>query len=170
VGRKITFEVFKSIEPKETTMTPVSEELFSALESDCAQDISQLVRERKREDFEGLQEFLSLDPSVNPQHRAKAIHALGRWGDPAPVPAIRGILPHLDERGRISTVDALGRLGTDEALRGVLEQANDPSPQVRKFVTRALGRINAPEAQAKLREMADADPADFVRALASKSV
>lgn len=170
MGEKVAFEVFTSIEPKETTMTPVSGELLRAIESDCSQDMTQVIRDKKREDFAGLQEFLSLDPSVNPQHRVKAISALGRWGDPTLVPAIRGILPHLDERGRISAVDALGRLGTEEALGGVLEQANDPSPQVRKFVTRALGRINKPEAQAKLRQMADADPADFVRALASKSV
>jgi len=149
-------------------MAKVSKKLRRALESDCAADICQVIKEAKREDFEALQTFLSLDPSIKPEHRTKAIHALGRWGDPAPVTAIRSILPHLDEAGRISAIDALGRLGTREALRGVLDYVDDSSPHVRKFVTRALGRINTPEARTKLKQIKSKDPVDYIRALASE--
>ncbi|RCV64290.1 HEAT repeat [Methanophagales archaeon] len=149
-------------------MTKISKELLGALESDSAHDLEHVLKEKKKGDFEALQSFLSLDPSINPKHRAKAIYALGRWGDPAPVADIRRILPRLDEAGRISAIDALGRLGTNEALAGVLEYVNDPSPHVRKFVAHALGKINTSEARAKLKEIEAKDQVDYIRAIASK--
>lgn len=151
-------------------MAKVSKKLLRALESDCAEDLCQVIKEAKNENFEALQTFLSLDPSIKPEHRTKAIHALGRWGDPAPVAAIRSVLPDLDEAGRISAIDALGRLGTREALTGILDYVDDSSPHVRKFVTRALGRINTPEARAKLKEIEAKDPVDYIRAIASEGL
>ena len=149
-------------------MAGESERLRSALESDCAVGISQVIEEKRQEDFEALQALLSLDPSVNPRHRLKAIHALGRWGDPAPAVAICNVLHHLDETGRIRAIDALGRLGTTEALAAVIECADDASLHVRKFVTNALGRINTPAAQAKLRDIESQDSVEYVRTLAAK--
>ena len=149
-------------------MAQLSDRLLKALESDESCELDDLIREGKQEDFEALQSLLSMDPSVKPEHRTKAMYALGRWGDPAPAAAIADILPQLDEAGRISAIDALGRLGTQEALSGVLDYVADPSPQVRKFATRALGRINTPEAQAKLKEIEATDSADYVRATAAK--
>jgi len=149
-------------------MVRVSEKLLKALESDDAYELGYVVKDRKQEDFEALQMFLSPDPSINPEHRAKAIYALGRWGDPVPVAGIRRILPRLNEAGRISAIDALGRLGTKEALAGVLDCVDDPSPHVRKFVTHALGRINTSEARVKLKEIETKDQADYIRAIASK--
>ena len=149
-------------------MAEVSKELMEAFESDDAGGLCRLIKERRPQDFEALQHFLSVDPSVNPQHRRKALYALGRWGDPTVVTAIRAILPHLDEAGRISAVDALGRLGTEEALVGVLQYVNDTSLRVRKFVTHALGRINTPEAKAKLKEIEAKDAVGYIRTLASK--
>lgn len=151
-------------------MPKISEKLLRALESDEACEIGLIVKERKKEDFDALLTLLSIDPLINPKHRAKAIYALGRWGDPAAVVAIRKILPHLDEAGRIGAIDALGRLGTKKALEGILKYLNDPSPHVRKFVTRALGRINTREARAKLRDIAAKDSVDYVRALASRQL
>lgn len=149
-------------------MTKVSEKLARALESDDACDLGRLIKEGKQEDFEALRSLLSLEPEIKPEHRKKAIYALGRWGDPAPVATIRSILPQLDEAGRISAIDALGRLGTKEALEGVLDHVDDSSPHVRKFVTRALGRINTPEAKAKLKEIEAKDKVDYIRATAAK--
>jgi HEAT repeat protein len=149
-------------------MATISKKLLATLESACATDLEQVIEDRKQEDFEALQSLLSLDSSVKPEHRTKALYALGRWGDPTPVPEIRNILPYIDEIGRISAIDALGRLGTEEALTGVLEYVNDPSPHVRKFVAHALGRMNTPEAWAKLKEIETTDPLDFVREQASK--
>jgi HEAT repeat protein len=149
-------------------VTDIPKRVLVALEAEEACELDELVQEQNPEDFEALQGLLSLDASVNPAHRTNAIYALGRWGDPAPVPTIRSILPQLDESARICAVDALGRLGTQEALEGVIESVDDESPHVRKFAARALGRINTPEARAKLREIEADDSTDFVRDLASK--
>ena len=149
-------------------MAHVTEELRRALESDDSVELDQIIKDGKQQDFEALQRLLSMDPSVKPEHRRKALYALGRWGDPSQVGAINSLLPQLDEGERITAVDALGRLGTPEALDGVLGCVNDSSPYVRKFATRALGRIDTPEAQAKLKEIAANDSEDYVRAVASR--
>ena len=149
-------------------MAAMSNELLAALESDESGDLDEIVRRRRQEDFETLLRLLSMDPSGKQAHRVKALYALGRWGNPAAVPAIRRLLPHLDEDERTRAIDALGRLGTREALQSILEYANDASLFVRKFVTLALGRIGAPEARAKLKEIERSDPAEHIRALASR--
>ena len=86
------------------------------------------------------------------------------------MPAIRRLLRHLDENERTRAIDALGRLGTREALQSILDHANDASIFVRKFVTLALGRIRMPEARAKLKEIEESDPADHIRALAARAL
>jgi HEAT repeat protein len=57
---------------------------------------------------------------------------------------IRDLLPGLDDHERITAIDALGRLGAEEAVDGILQYAHDESLPVRKFVVRALGRIGTP--------------------------
>lgn len=151
-------------------MVRASQTLLRALESDCATDLEYVIREKKQEDFEVLQGFLSLDRSIRSEYRTRALYALGRWGDSVVVDNIRRILPNLDEAGRISAIDALGRLGTRTALECILDRANDPSPQVRKVVVYALGKSNALEARVKLREIAARDPIDYVRERASKYI
>lgn len=147
----------------------ISDRLRRALESDCSADISQIIAEKRPEDLEQLRSLLSLDPSVDTKYRTRAIHVLGRWGDPPSVAKIHEILPRLDESGRISAVSALGRLpDSREAVEAVLESVSDPSPQVRKTAVTALGRIKVPEAKDKLREMAERDPEQWIRAKASK--
>lgn len=149
-------------------MADTSKELFRLLESDCGHTLEPVLAEKEQATFESLRSLLSLAPSVNPTHRQRALYLLGRWGNPAVVADIRRIIPQLDEYERITAVDALGRLGTEEALAGIIEHTNDPSPDVRRFVVIALGRINSPQAQDKLREIEASDQVDFVRERASK--
>jgi HEAT repeat protein len=150
-------------------MVTIPDELRRALEADESGDLEQIIQERRQEHFDALLSLLSTDASVNPQHRTRALFALGRWGNPNVVSAIQRILPDLDEIGRATAVDALGRLGTPEALSAIIERAEDPSQNVRKFVARALGRINMPEARAKLTDMERGDPEGFVREAAARS-
>ena len=140
------------------------------MEADCAHSVEEVMKAKSKEDFQALQSLLSKDASVKPGQRAKVFYMLGRWGDPAPVSAIREILPRLDETEKVSALDALGRLGTKEALDGILEHTGDSSPQVRKFAARALARIDRPDAQRKLKEIQAKDPVDYVRNLAAKYV
>ena len=149
-------------------MVRSSEKLLKALESDCADSLSQIVKEKRQEDFEALQEYLSPEASVKPEYRTRALYALGRWGNPKVVEGIHRLLPTLDEAGRISAVDALGRLGTEEALADILDCANDTSPQVRKFAVRALSKIHTSTARAKLEEVATRESIDYIREQASR--
>jgi len=149
-------------------MAELPEDLRAALDSDDAEEFGQLLRRRRPEDFQALQELLSPEPSIPPDHRTKAMYALGRWGDPSVVPAIRRLLPELDERGRISAVSALGHLGTAEAVAAIIEHADDPSPQVRQAATLALARSSTPDAQAKLQEVAANDPLPWIRDVAAR--
>jgi HEAT repeat protein len=149
-------------------MITLSKELIATLESDCGHDLEEIIRARRRRDFEALQSLLSFDPSVKAAHRRNALYALGRWGVPTVVPAIRRLLPLLDEMELVSAVDALGRLGTPEALEGIVEHVDHPSPHVRKFAAHALGRIHSTKARSQLRKMADHDTVNYIRELASK--
>lgn len=151
-------------------MSEISEKLLRALESDDAGELGIIIKKRKQEDFKALQTFLSLDPSIKNEHRAKAIYALGRWGDPAPVKAIGSIISDLDEASRITAINTLGRISTEDSLDVVIKLVDDPSPNVRKFVARALARINTTEAHEKLKEIASKDKVEYVRVLASKYI
>jgi HEAT repeat protein len=80
------------------------------------------------------------------------------------------VLPTLKESHCITALEALGRLGTQEACEAVRSFADHPSPQIRKFVVVALSRIGSPAAEERLRQMAREDPKDWVRDFAAKRV
>ena len=87
--------------------------------------------------------------------------------------AVPAILSFLEARGlqplhRVTAVEALGRLGTKPARDAVIAHAHDPSPDVRKFVVRALGQIGDATSMAKLRGIARSDPRDWVKKLAGQ--
>ena len=130
-------------------MTEVPGELRQALDADESCDLDEIIRQHRPADFEALRSLLA-DPAAGTLRQTRAIYALGRWGDPAAVKAIRDLLPGLGYDGRITAIDALGRLGTEEAVNAILEYANDESLPMRKFVSRALARIGTPRARAAL--------------------
>ena len=142
------------------------EELRQALEADESGDLDVIIQQRRPEDFEALRRLLSGDAAAEPL-RTWAIYALGRWGDPAVAGAIRDLLPRLGHDERITAIDALGRLGSREAVDGILGYAHDESLPVRKFVARALARINTPQARAGLSELERTDASDYIRSLAA---
>jgi HEAT repeat protein len=146
-------------------MTHLSDELRLAFDSDDAQQLGRLIRQRRKADFEALTDLLS-DPLVSSEYRMKALTALGRWGDRTVIPVMREILPQLNERERIAAIDALGRLGTAEAEVAVSAYVDDESPQVRKFVILALDHIGTAEAKEKLSRIARQDQDAWIRQLA----
>ena len=151
-------------------MAKLSTRLKRALESDCAEDLGAIIQAKRKTDFDGLRQLVSSEPSVDAISRKKAIYALGRWGDTKVVADILRVMPDLDESGLLTAIDALGRLGTSAALDGVLPHVDNPSFNVRKFAVRALGRFDAPEAQAKLAKVQQKDPDELLRNLARKYV
>ena len=151
-------------------MAKLSARIQRALDSDCAEDLSEIVDAKRKADFDALRRLISSDTEVDPAYRTRAIYALGRWGDDAVVDDIVQVLPELDETGLVTAMDSLGRLGTPKALEGVLEHAEDTSPNVRKFAIHALGRFNTQTARAKLRDINEKDPDQQLRELARKYI
>jgi len=148
-------------------MAKISKQLSEVLESDCAHSVEDVLKKKSADDFKTLISILPLESNVSENYRTKALYLLGLWGDKSSVPEIINILPKLDEMGRISGIDALGRLGSKEALAGILQCANDSSDNVRKFVTRALGKINTADAKNKLKEIQKKDPTRYIRDIAT---
>jgi HEAT repeat protein len=149
--------------------TPLSHALRLALESDCANGVEDVLRERRPEDLAALRSLVSVDPTIKPSDRQNAVYLLGRWPDPDSAALIRNVMRRLDERERINAVDSLGRLGNDEARTGVMEATRDASPDVRRFAAYALARLRGPDEQARLAEMASSDPVEFVRESAARA-
>jgi HEAT repeat protein len=145
-------------------------ELRTALESEEAGELDEIIRAHRKAHFDSLRKLVSTAPEVPPQYRSKALYALGRWGDPGVIPDIERSLPDLEETGRIAALDALGRLGTDQALEIVAQYAGDPSPQVRKFAIQALDRIGGSKARTQLRVIAREDPEAWIRGLAARNL
>jgi HEAT repeat protein len=141
----------------------MSQKVRSALSAFESGELDAIVQERDPSDLEELRHLVSTDPDIHPSYRTKAIYALGRWQDEPSASRIVNVLPELDEVGTITAVDALGRIGTPEAIDAAVGLAEHESPHVRKFVAEALGDSSQPEAQQKLIEMESNDPAEFVR-------
>ena len=144
-----------------------SSDLRDALKSFEIGALDRIIERGDEKDFEALRRLVS-DPSVNPDDRQRAIYALGRWGDPAVVPDIVEVLPTLKETHCMTAIEALGRIGTDEARAAVLPYARHRSPHVRKFVVEALSRIDDAEAREAVRTIANADRSPWVRDLAAR--
>lgn len=143
-------------------MIKLAEPLATELAATCFHAIETILERRSESDFEQLQAILQ-NEDVDQTLKQNSIALLGRWNRPEVVPNIIALLPHLDERGLINAVDALGRLGTSEAIASVIEQSHNSSPDVRRFAAYALNRIATPPALARLQEMARVDSAEFVR-------
>lgn len=151
-------EVYKELPP----------ELKDALKAFEIGALDRIIDRKRKEDFEALRALLAEGTGVDPDDRQRAIYALGRWGDPSVVPEVVSLLPTLKESHRITAIEALGRLGTGPARTAVESCADDPSPQVRKFVVEALARFRGPAAKATLRKIAREDAEPWVRELAAK--
>jgi HEAT repeat protein len=139
--------------------------IAKALETDEPGPLDAIVREQRPEDFDVLRR-IATSHQVSESFRTKALYALGRWGDRRAVPEIARVLPTLDEGGRIAAIDALGRLGGAEIVDVVAAYRDDPSPQVRKFVVKALSRVGDAKARAQLESISRDDPQEWVRKLA----
>jgi HEAT repeat protein len=147
----------------------LSPELEAALQAEEAGALNQIVRARRPEHLVQLRQ-VAADETAPPLYRSRAIYALGRWGEPAAVADIVRGLATLDEQGKLSAMDALGRLATPEAEQVLAGYAGDASPQVRKLVVQGLARTTGAAARSTLRAIAERDPEGWIRDLASRNV
>ena len=151
-------------------MAGLSAKLQRALDSDCADDLNEIIQANQKTDFDQLRQLISTSPDVDTHYRTRAIYALGRWGDDTVVDDIIQVMPFLDELGQLTAIESLGRLGSDTALQEISKHADDPSPHVRKFTIHALGSYDTQEAKAKLIEIREKDPDQQLRALATEYI
>lgn len=145
-------------------MVEIRQDLKLALEADDRERLDRIIADADPDDFATLQGLIE-SPEASSTYRRRALYALGQWpdrGDEAAT-AIRAALPRLDEIERIGAVNALGRIGTPAALDAVLEYADDPAPDVRRQVATAVKRIAPPDAEQRLRQLAETDEVEHVR-------
>ena len=151
-------------------MAKIAKRLQRALESECADDIWTIIDEGRKEDLADLRKVVEPSSGAASLERTRAIYALGRLGDGKSVATIEKVLPELPKEALATAIDALGRLGEASALKSILAYADDPSPDVRKFATIALGRFDASKAQQKLEDIHANDPVEYLRNLALKYI
>jgi HEAT repeat protein len=104
---------------------------------------------------------------ANPRETAAIVEALGRAGDPRAVAELAGAEDYLRSmrlqlgdlpahlqvlRGRI--LEALGRLGGDQAVSILEESVNDKDPRVVEEAVRGLGRLQIKDAIPALQQLA----------------
>jgi HEAT repeat protein len=136
-------------------MIELRHELRLALEAEDRDRLERVVASGDEDDFEDLQALVR-DEETPSVFRRTALYALCRWPgkDEEAVETIASVLPRLEEVERMAAVNALGRIGTEQALEVVAARADDPAPDVRWEVAKALDRIGTPSAAAALRDLA----------------
>jgi HEAT repeat protein len=104
---------------------------------------------------------------ASPRETAAVVEALGRSGDPRAVSEIAaaedylrsmtlqlGDLPAHLQILRLKILEALGRLGGDQAVSILEESVNDKDPRVVEEAVRALGRLQVKDALPALQQLA----------------
>jgi HEAT repeat protein len=85
--------------------------------------------------------------------RYYAVHLLGELKDPRAVPVLVALLH--DEQVNYKVAWALGEIGGEPAIQGLMEALHDKNPDVRVIAIEALGNLNAKEALPSLRRLLD---------------
>lgn len=150
-------------------MTTPREALMRALSADDAIDLAAIVRRRRPRHLAVLKRIIA-DDGVDPVVRARAVSAIGAWGDAEAAPSIVAVIDELDDDGRASAVQALGRLDASIGVDILLRASHDPSPHLRKIAVAALARSDHDLALSRVREMASDDAVPWVRERASRAL
>jgi hypothetical protein len=145
------------------------EELQAALEADDAGELGDIIRRGQPEHLAALKELVA-ETDADAVLLARAIYALGAWGDTGAAPLILSRMDGLDNQGRLSALNALGRLNVPEGLDVLIDATRDESPQIRKIAVSALARSDSPRATTRLEELASDDPTDWIRADARRAL
>ncbi|HZU70780.1 MAG TPA: HEAT repeat domain-containing protein [Ktedonobacteraceae bacterium] len=116
-------------------------EVLSDLDEEVRNAVSDVLIKFGKKAVSGLLEVLHSKPFA----KARAAKVLGIIGDPTAVPEL---LTALDNQGdkvlRREAAVALGRIGGDEAISGLLGALHDQESFVRQAAATALGRIKNP--------------------------
>ncbi|MDR1596825.1 MAG: HEAT repeat domain-containing protein [Treponema sp.] len=81
------------------------------------------------------------------EYRREIITALGETGSTRGIPFLKGIASNIEERAtlRMAALDALSKIGDDEALPVIISAVSDDDPNVRSSAIAALGPFTGEE-------------------------
>jgi len=141
----------------------VSETVRRFLESDCAHTLEPAVEGLDDDDARIIATAIRTRGDLDSVEITRAIALLGRAGRIELVDAL-GESPELElEDQRIAAADGLSRLGDIRALPAIIALSRAESAQVRQAAVHALRGLPGAAGEARLNEIASADPAPFVR-------
>ncbi len=98
--------------------------------------------------------------------RISACDTLGKLKSPRAIPYLTKALD--DEETRWAAIDAIGQIGSEEALRPLAGLLRDPRPEVRIEIVRAFGKFSDKRLIPLLSQLKDKDPAVDVRTRAAE--
>jgi len=153
----------------EEVMAHLSPELEEALEAECGSSVDPLLASRKPSDLRALKSIVA-DDGESMSRRQSAIYLLGNWKDDEAVAIITDAVRQMDEVGKIAAASALGRMGTDPAIRALAELARDEALDVRRIAVNGLARSTADEASRALQAAASTDDSEMIRARAAAAM
>ncbi len=108
--------------------------------------------------------------SPNPRQRSQAAQELGDLKDELSIPAlITALQQDVNTYVRSAAAEALGHIGSPEAIFPLMDALHDPSSFVRRAAAIALGQMQAKEAQGALLQALD-DPNFYVRRAAINAI
>ncbi len=106
----------------------------------------------------------------NPRQRSQAARELGDLKNEISIPAlIRALQEDVNTYVRSAAAEALGHIGSSEAIFPLMDALHDPSSFVRRAAAIALGQMQAKEAQGALLQALD-DPNFYVRRAAINAI
>ena len=98
------------------------------------------------DDPSSVQHLVGALDDEDPRVRLRACQACGTFADPRSVPALTTRLPEDgDPRVRRAAANALGNVGTDQALSPLLDLLDDGDEPLRRIAAGALGKASTPE-------------------------
>ncbi len=143
-------------------MSPMSTVVSELLDAGCA-DHEDSTLPLTAEDRTALLEELDSFESMESTRRIRVVHVLGRAAEPTAVTRLRALLPLMDVHERMTTAIALARIETPDAFAALRDVKGDPSPDVRRMVVNAFGRIKSAATIDLIAQMRDQDPSRLVR-------
>lgn len=115
-----------------------------------------------------LPELAELSAGDDPGLASKAVYLAGLIGGDRAPEILREAMGHDDPVVRVAAAGALRNLDDETALDLALELLSDEDAGVRKVTVQSAARLESPEVRSRVREVAESDADEYVRALAKQ--
>ncbi|MEW6489676.1 MAG: HEAT repeat domain-containing protein [Thermodesulfobacteriota bacterium] len=145
--------------------------LVRALTRESGEVAKAVARALVRLGPEAVGPVLPVVPSLGSEGRGYAVRALGELRDPRALPVLLALLADpADPSGRADAAWALGQLGDPRGGEALVPVLGDPDWRARLEASRAVGLLEAREAEGSLEQLRRADPHPAVREWAARTL